>query len=686
MKKISLFIVGLFALQLMMNKTLQAVDPGRVQVSNSTVVNADGELLRGSALWIWRARMVSNPSSKDYAFDPNYYQALADSGVNTIRLTMFDPWQKSEGNEYTDFTDPGQTEFILNFADSIIDYASQYGFNVLINYHDVGRYDTAYLRQFWDAVAPRYKDRTHVAFELWNEPEWLYQWDDVVIDDMADAYEHLHNLAPNTHISLFSFPWLGDFWAPAQKADYWVDRFNTLYSGLVDWSKASVAFHAYGWSNSEPLMNIMNNYPVLETESNFPLNSNIPVANRDPQSQSMDGYLFVNQHHEINNISWLQHKTQGADFYSNWPLIVQDAKRKGYIWFGDRYKMTIESNLNHGKVTPVPIYEGDVAYNHIDSGHYRINTNALLMAVPQMGYEFSQWTGDVGGAETTHDTLSILMDANKSITANFVEKNVVLSWKEGFDGFTTGTQSDAGTTAWSVDDSQTSGAKVEVNDGTADADFHSQEVFLANDTDGEGIWMSESIAIPSSASHLDISVDLASEGGLEVDDYIKVYYTLDGGSEVLVAERYEMFVESGWERVSTLGIDATSASNIQIIIKCKNTGSDEYFYWDNINVIAIDNSTVDNKEILSFESESINPNPLCEGTAFLNLIGYPEGENVDIAVYNTIGSLIEHKEVQIGNGHATKVKLLDRNALVEGLYILQIKGTKGKKELKLIAQ
>ena len=42
--------------------------------------------------------------------------------------------------------------------------------HVIINYHDVGSYEKEFLTKFWDLVAPRYRDRTHVAYELMNEP------------------------------------------------------------------------------------------------------------------------------------------------------------------------------------------------------------------------------------------------------------------------------------------------------------------------------------------------------------------------------------------------------------------------------------------------------------------------------------------------------------------------------------
>ena len=60
----------------------------------------------------------------------------------------------------------------------------------------------------------------------------------------------------------------------------------------------------------------------------------------------------------------------------------------------------------------------------------------------------------------------------------------------------------------------------------------SNEIFEARDTDGEVVWKSPSVDI-SSSGLVDLSIDLSEVGTMEAGDYIKVYYILNGGSEVL---------------------------------------------------------------------------------------------------------------------------------------------------------
>jgi hypothetical protein len=149
------------------------------------------------------------------------------------------------------------------------------------------------------------------------------------------------------------------------------------------------------------------------------------------------------------------------------------------------------------------------------------------------------------------------------------------AWLEDFD-LSDGTTSDIGSTAWSVDTSECGpGAVFEVRSGA----------FMACDTDGTetidggkvGVWRSEEIDIAGSC---DISLDIWSEGHAESDDHLRVYYKLDGGSEVPIAER-----SANVER-ETVGVTGLSGSTVQVIVRAdSNAGSDnESYHWDSVSV------------------------------------------------------------------------------------------------------
>ena len=54
-------------------------------------------------------------------------------------------------------------------------------------------------------------------------------------------------------------------------------------------------------------------------------------------------------------------------------------------------------------------------------GVYDAGTPVTILAIPSQGYEFSGWSGDLSGMENPQ---TIVIDADKSVTANFVEQNL----------------------------------------------------------------------------------------------------------------------------------------------------------------------------------------------------------------------------------------------------------------------
>ena len=75
------------------------------------------------------------------------------------------------------------------------------------------------------------------------------------------------------------------------------------------------------------------------------------------------------------------------------------------------YKLTIISN---------PEAAGEFSEK---SGYYSEGTNLSIIAEPNSEYEFINWTGDV---ESSSNSVNILMDSDKSITANFIKKKYEL--------------------------------------------------------------------------------------------------------------------------------------------------------------------------------------------------------------------------------------------------------------------
>jgi hypothetical protein len=80
-----------------------------------------------------------------------------------------------------------------------------------------------------------------------------------------------------------------------------------------------------------------------------------------------------------------------------------------------QYTLTVASTLG-GTTNPSP---GDYVY---DSG-----TPVLVAAISGNGYDFSHWTGGIPSGHEADNPISITVDSNKSVTANFVSQAPAIS-------------------------------------------------------------------------------------------------------------------------------------------------------------------------------------------------------------------------------------------------------------------
>jgi len=67
---------------------------------------------------------------------------------------------------------------------------------------------------------------------------------------------------------------------------------------------------------------------------------------------------------------------------------------------------------------------------------YDAETEVSITAIPDTHYDFSHWTGDVPQGHENDNPLTITMDSDKSITANFVQKQYTLTIAAGTGGTT----------------------------------------------------------------------------------------------------------------------------------------------------------------------------------------------------------------------------------------------------------
>jgi hypothetical protein len=212
------------------------------------------------------------------------------------------------------------------------------------------------------------------------------------------------------------------------------------------------------------------------------------------------------------------------------------------------------------------------------------------------GVQYS-WTGPGGFASTNQNpfvttsgtyNVTVTNPANgctssQSVQVTGASSTPVTYWLEDFT-LANGTCVDNGTTAWSI-----------VNPGSGTYSVQNNEFKTAFSAAAEGIWSSQIIDI-SAKPNITLSVDLRSETAsgsdfLESDDYIRVYYKLNGGAETLV---FEDFAGLNGTTAGTASLTVNSASlngsTLQVIIKTRNSHSTERYFFDNVQLSGLTGS------------------------------------------------------------------------------------------------
>lgn len=107
-------------------------------------------------------------------------------------------------------------------------------------------------------------------------------------------------------------------------------------------------------------------------------------------------------------------------------------------------------------------------------------------------------------------------------------------------------------------------------------------LFETRDTDGECIWTSESITI-TDYTEVAISVAISETGSLDANDYIKLYYKIDGGAETLFSTNGSNVDDFTALTASQSGL---SGSTLQIIIKSSSDKGTHRVRFDDVTVTA----------------------------------------------------------------------------------------------------
>jgi hypothetical protein len=303
------WLVGLLVFFDVFASDLSYAERGRVRIVDGVVVADNGSLLRGAH---------GNYSNTVYK-QLSWWTNLRDKyKLNTVRLDTRITWPP-DSDRVSDMLDLNK---IFADVDVAVNKAAEAGMYIIVDNHTscCGNYNRTLVEAFWEKAAPRYKDRTHVIFEMQNEPVAWYP-KDYTADDIqfqADMYQFIRARAPKTHIILWSFSKsTSDMKAKIDQAP------------AIDYSNASVGIHPYRHTTTNGL-NALNalraSYPVIITEF-----ANLPDKNTYP--------LTIWDFAETNGISWmyldLRFFPDGS--YGNYGDGVWDPKAWPVTWPSDPY-------------------------------------------------------------------------------------------------------------------------------------------------------------------------------------------------------------------------------------------------------------------------------------------------------------------------------------------------------------
>lgn len=239
---------------------------GRVKIENGNVVADNGSPLRGTPFFQDFFDMDHFKNNKQEYRD--YLETVVKTyHMNAIRISPWiGDWENlNVGSQYYDYN----KDKAIDFVDTVVDWCEELGVYAILNMHT--RYGTEpkinKTKDFWNVFAPRYKNKTHVVYEVINEPntENMDSSEQKIENNMDEIYHHVRSKAPYTHLIL---------WTPANASFISIEELESSSSGAntINYDNASFGFHVYEWTigktkewdHAEQIRNA--GFPVICTE------------------------------------------------------------------------------------------------------------------------------------------------------------------------------------------------------------------------------------------------------------------------------------------------------------------------------------------------------------------------------------------------------------------------------------
>jgi len=295
----------------------------RPVIRDGTVKTPDGDLLRAAGIHI--SKSYSAVQRDWLQVYQNIVSLRDDAHMNSIRISMLDVRAIQDGRPDRAYATIAEA---LPFLDKAVDNCDSAGIYAMINYHHFGGwvYDGSEwdIRHFWSTIAPRYRDRTHVFYDLVNEPFRDPPTNEPsACNQMADLYKSVRQLAPKTLIVQMTPVEVGSSgWASFLKNTYAPVAGISWGTDYTVWG-----FHCYDGTTTQNILAVRNaGVPILNTEFSY---------HDDGLGMALDGHNPASKWLEKNGISWTDwtHWNRGDCAQTRVNYLVPDAVQEGYVWW-----------------------------------------------------------------------------------------------------------------------------------------------------------------------------------------------------------------------------------------------------------------------------------------------------------------------------------------------------------------
>lgn len=292
----------------------------------------------------------------------------------------------------------------------LVDAAEAKGVYLIIDWHEIAEVadEDANTKAFWTYMAPLYKDREHVIYEVYNEPKQTPDnWDAFKSGYAQPWVDLIRALAPKTLLLMGGPSWSQVIGGAAT---------NPLSGGNIGYVGHVYANHiGSNWIMNQNIAACSKVHPVFITEWGY---NESPIW--DPRD-SRSGYgqplkEFI-ETHRLSWTAWCWHDAWQPKMFSSltgWQMtdfgqFVQD-------WLKEKKDLDLPSGGAGPFTLAVTALGPGSVIRSPDLSSYPKGTSVTLVAKPAAGMVFKGWSGGNG---TNANPLVLKITANTTLVARF---------------------------------------------------------------------------------------------------------------------------------------------------------------------------------------------------------------------------------------------------------------------------